>query len=120
MTVPGILDVHIPNDALGVVIVSIDKTRPGQAMAAGQVISGMLSIAKVLIFVDKDVPIRNQRQVIAALGARWQPSPASLIIPQTQSHQLDPSGAASWSPPRSSSMRPGNCPGKAGRHSGRR
>ena len=92
MTVPGILDVHIPNDALGVVIVSIDKTRPGQAIAAGQTISGMLSIAKVLIFVDKDVPIRNQRQVIASLGARWQPSPASLIIPQTQSHQLDPSG----------------------------
>ena len=96
MTVPGILDVHIPNDALGVVIVSIDKTRPGQAMAAGQIVSGMLSIAKVLIFVDKDVPIRNQRQVIAALGARWQPSPASLIIPQTQSQPLDPSGGGKF------------------------
>ena len=92
MAVPGVVDVHIPNDALGVVIVALDKSRPGQAMAAGQVISGMLSIAKVLILVDKDVQIRNQRQVIAALGARWQPSPASLIIPQTQSQKLDPSG----------------------------
>jgi UbiD family decarboxylase len=92
MAVPAVTDVHIPNDALGVVIVAMKKTRPGEAMAAGQVISGMLPIAKVVILVDDDVEIRNPRRVIAALGARWQPDPASLIIPQTLAQQLDPSG----------------------------
>ena len=92
MSVPGVVDVHIPNDALGVLIVALEKTRPGEAMAAGQVISGMMSIGKVVILVDPDVDIRNPRQVMAALGARWQPHPASQVINQTLSQQLDPSG----------------------------
>ena len=92
MSLPALVDVHIPNDALGVMIVSLRKTRPGEAMAAGQVISGMMSIGKVVILVDPDVDVRNPRQVMAALGARWQPHPASQVINQTLSQQLDPSG----------------------------
>ena len=92
MSVPSLVDVHIPNDALGVMIVSINKTRPGEAMAAGQVITGMMSIGKVVILVDPDIDVRNPRQVMAALGARWQPYPASQLIKQTLSQQLDPSG----------------------------
>ena len=92
MSLPTVVDVHIPNDALGVMVVAIRKTRPGEAMAAGQVISGMMSIGKVVILVDPDVDVRNPRQVMAALGARWQPYPASQVINQTLSQQLDPSG----------------------------
>ncbi|MEH6549256.1 MAG: UbiD family decarboxylase [Pseudomonadales bacterium] len=93
MAVPSIMDVHIPNDALGVTIAAVKKTRPGEAMAAGQVMSGMLPIAKVVILVDEDVDIRNPRRVIAALGARWQPDPAMQLIHQTMAMQLDPSNA---------------------------
>ncbi len=41
--------------------------------------------------VDKDIDTTDMTQVLHAMASRWQPHPASLIIPQTWSIPLDPS-----------------------------
>lgn len=96
MAAPAVVDAHIPNNAIGVMVVAIKKTRPGEGMAIGNVVSGMMGVAKVTIVVDDDVRIRDSQAVMAALGSRWQPWPASQIIHQTSGIPLDPSAGGKF------------------------
>jgi 4-hydroxy-3-polyprenylbenzoate decarboxylase len=63
LTVPEIVDYHMP--ALGIfhnlVFVSIDKQYPGQAWKVMNALWGMglMSLAKVIVIVDKDVNVRD-------------------------------------------------------------
>jgi 4-hydroxy-3-polyprenylbenzoate decarboxylase len=41
--------------------------------------------------VDDDVDVTNITEVLHAVSTRWQPHPASLIIPQAASFAIDPS-----------------------------
>jgi 3-polyprenyl-4-hydroxybenzoate decarboxylase len=41
--------------------------------------------------VDKDVDVMNLTEVLHAVATRWQPHPASLIIPQSNNFGVDPS-----------------------------
>jgi 4-hydroxy-3-polyprenylbenzoate decarboxylase len=82
---------HIPTDATGYTIISIDKKQAGAGIAAGQIVAGSLSIAKVVIVVDKDVDVLNWTDVMSAVGSRWQPHPGTLIVPQVTGFRLDPS-----------------------------
>ena len=91
MAVPGLLNMHILLQALGVYVVQIDKTRPGQGISAGLAASASSPLAKVTIVVDKDVNIYRLDEIMAAFGSRWQPSPGTLLIPQTEGVPLDPS-----------------------------
>lgn len=91
LTVPGLINVHILLQALGVFIVQIDKTKPGQGMAAGIAASSSSSLAKVTIVVDKDVNIYNMEAIMGTFGSRWQPHPGTVIIPQVEGVPLDPS-----------------------------
>jgi UbiD family decarboxylase len=91
LTVPGLLNVHILLQALGVFIVQIDKTKPGQGISAGIAASASSSLAKVTIVVDKDVNIYSMEAVMAAFGSRWQPHPGTVLIPQVEGVPLDPS-----------------------------
>ena len=63
LTIPEIVDYHMPAEGIfhNLVFVSIDKQYPGQAYKVmnsmwGQ---GLMSLAKVLVVVDKDVDVRN-------------------------------------------------------------
>jgi 3-polyprenyl-4-hydroxybenzoate decarboxylase len=62
-------------------------------MAAGQLVAAarFLGTAKIIVVVNKDVDITNMTQVLHAMATRWQPHPASLIIPQTWGIPIDPS-----------------------------
>ncbi len=91
MMIPGLQNMHIPTQAMGIYVISIDKTQPGQGMSAGHAFSASFGLAKVTIVVDKDVNIYRFDDVLAAIGSRWQPYPAATIIRQTQGMQLDPS-----------------------------
>ncbi len=90
-SVPGFLNMHLLLQALGVYIVQINKTAPGQGVAAGLAASAASALAKVVIVVDKDVNIYRLDDVMASLGSRWQPVPGTLLIPQSQGVPLDPS-----------------------------
>ena len=47
--------------------------------------------AKVVVVVDDDLDVTNQEQMLAALGARWQPAGATRIYESLPALPLDPS-----------------------------
>jgi len=87
----NLVDITTPTSATGFVIASITKRFAGDGIAAGMTISAALNIAKITVIVDDDVDILDMDQVMATIGARWQPDPASLIIKQARGMRLDPS-----------------------------
>jgi 4-hydroxy-3-polyprenylbenzoate decarboxylase len=89
--VPNLVEIFQPQDAMGVALLSIDKNGPGQGMKAGRIIAERNPIAKVVIVVDKDIDILNRNQVVFALGSRWQPDPASMILKDVVGIITDPS-----------------------------
>jgi 4-hydroxy-3-polyprenylbenzoate decarboxylase len=63
LTVPEIVDYHMPAPGIfhNLVFVSIDKQYPGQAYKVMNALwgQGLMSLAKVLVVVDKEVNVRN-------------------------------------------------------------
>ena len=89
--VPQFVEYTNPQDTMGIVVMSIDKTGPGQGLESGLKIAQRNPIAKVVIVVDKDVNILDRTDVMFAIGSRWQPHPASKIIEKTFGLMTDPS-----------------------------
>jgi 4-hydroxy-3-polyprenylbenzoate decarboxylase len=63
LTIPEIVDYHMPAPGIfhNLVFVSIDKQYPGQAYKVMNALwgQGLMSLAKVLVVVDKDVNVRD-------------------------------------------------------------
>ena len=63
LTVPEIVDYHMPAEGIfhNLVFVSIDKQFPGQAYKVMNALwgQGLMSLAKVLVILDKDVNVRD-------------------------------------------------------------
>lgn len=89
--VPEFVEYTNPQDTMGIVVMSIDKTGPGQGLKGGLAIAKRNPIAKVVIVVDKDVNILDRTEVMFAIGSRWQPHPASAIIEKSFGLMTDPS-----------------------------
>jgi len=66
LTVPEIVDYHMPSEGIfhNLVFVSIDKQYPGQAYKVMNALwgQGLMSLAKMLVIVDKDVNVRNPHE----------------------------------------------------------
>lgn len=66
MTVPEIVDYHMPSEGIfhNLVFVSIDKQYPGQAYKVMNALwgQGLMSLAKVLVILDKEVNVRNPHE----------------------------------------------------------
>lgn len=66
MTVPEIVDYHMPAEGIfhNLVFVSIDKQYPGQAYKVMNALwgQGLMSLAKVLVIVDKEVNVRDPKE----------------------------------------------------------
>jgi 3-polyprenyl-4-hydroxybenzoate decarboxylase len=60
-------------------------------MATGQLVLGSNPSTKIVVVVDKDIDVTNITQVLHAIATRWQPYPASLIVPQSLKMAPDPS-----------------------------
>lgn len=89
--VPQFVEYTNPQDTMGIVVMSIDKTGPGQGLEGGMAIANRNPIAKIVIVVDKDINILDRTDVMFAVGSRWQPHPASAIIEDTFGLMTDPS-----------------------------
>ncbi len=89
--IPNFVEYTNPQDTMGIVVISIDKTEPKQGLDAGMQIARRNPIAKVVIVVDKDINVLDRRHVMFAVGSRWQPHPASHIIEETVGLFVDPS-----------------------------
>jgi 4-hydroxy-3-polyprenylbenzoate decarboxylase len=66
LTVPEIVDYHMPAEGIfhNLVFVSIDKQYPGQAYKVMNALwgAGLMSLAKVLVVVDREVNVRNPQE----------------------------------------------------------
>jgi 3-polyprenyl-4-hydroxybenzoate decarboxylase len=66
LTIPEVVDYHMPAEGIfhNLVFVSIDKQFPGQAQKVMNAMwgQGLMSLAKVLVVVDKDVNVRDPQE----------------------------------------------------------
>jgi 4-hydroxy-3-polyprenylbenzoate decarboxylase len=66
LTIPEIVDIHMPAEGIfhNLVLVSIDKQYPGQAYKVmnGLWGQGLMSLAKVIVVLDKDVNVRDPKE----------------------------------------------------------
>ena len=92
--VPEITDFFLPMEALSykAAIISIDKAYPGQARRAAMAFWTALpqfTYTKFVIVVDKDINIRDPRQVVWALTSKVDPDRDVFILPNTPFDTLD-------------------------------
>lgn len=88
---PGVKMIHTPVEATGLCFVSLRKQKAGEALEVGKRIAQLVGIAKVVVVVDDDIEVLDRTQVMHAMGSRWQPQPATAIIPESRGMPLDPS-----------------------------
>jgi 4-hydroxy-3-polyprenylbenzoate decarboxylase len=66
LTIPEIVDLHMPAEGIfhNLVFVSIDKQYPGQAykVMSGLWGQGLMSLAKVIVVLDKDVNVQDPKE----------------------------------------------------------
>ena len=66
LTIPEIVDYHMPPEGIfhNLVFVSIDKQYPGQAYKVMHAMwgQGLMSLAKVIVVLDKDVNVRDPKE----------------------------------------------------------
>jgi 4-hydroxy-3-polyprenylbenzoate decarboxylase len=92
--VPEIVDFFLPMEALSykAAIIAIDKAYPGQARRAALAFWSALpqfTYTKFVIIVDKDIDIRDPRQVVWAVSSKVDPQRDVFIIPDTPFDKLD-------------------------------
>lgn len=90
-SIPEIVDFHTANEAVGVTYVSIRKTKPGQGLEVGEKLARRISLCKVVVVVDEDMDVLNHKDMLFAMGSRWQPNTASRIFDEIRGMPLDPS-----------------------------
>jgi len=84
----------LPREALSykAAIISIDKAYPGQAKRAALAFWSALpqfTYTKFVIVVDKEIDIRDPRQVVWAISSKVDPSRDVFILPETPFDSLD-------------------------------
>ncbi|ERN41652.1 UbiD family decarboxylase [Rubidibacter lacunae KORDI 51-2] len=92
--VSEIVDFFLPMEALSykLAIISIDKAYPGQAKRAAMAFWTALpqfTYTKFVIVVDKDINIRDPRQVVWAIASKVDPSRDAFVLPETPFDSLD-------------------------------
>ena len=87
---PELRGFHIPIDHVGFLFLSIEKTKPHQAIELAEKFN-FLPLGKIVIVVDEDVDIHNTKEVFQTVGARWQPYPGAKLIEDGLGFFLDPS-----------------------------
>tara|TARA_B100000700_G_scaffold73784_1_gene82356 strand:+ start:2441 stop:3901 length:1461 start_codon:yes stop_codon:yes gene_type:complete len=87
---PELRGFHIPIDHVGFLFISIEKTKPHQALEIAEKFN-FLPIGKIVIVVDEDVNIHSTKEVFQTVGARWQPFPGAKTIEDGPGFFLDPS-----------------------------
>ncbi|MBP0001080.1 MAG: UbiD family decarboxylase [Cyanobacteria bacterium SID2] len=92
--VSEIVDFFLPMEALSykAAIISIDKAYPGQARRAALAFWSALpqfTYTKFVIVVDKDINIRDPRQVVWAISSKVDPVRDVFVLPNTPFDTLD-------------------------------
>jgi 4-hydroxy-3-polyprenylbenzoate decarboxylase len=94
--VPSLVEFHYPQNMMGVAFASINKDSPYQGLDAGRQIAARIPIVKVMVVVDSDMNVLDPTEMWFTIGSRWQPFPASEIIPEARGIITDPSAPEDW------------------------
>ena len=89
--IPNLVEYQTPQYCMGVVFMSINKTKPGEGLKAGKAIARSNPIAKVVIVVDSDINILDPIEMLMAVGSRWQPYAANHVFEIAFGLMTDPS-----------------------------
>lgn len=92
--VPEIVDFFLPMEGLSykVAVLAIDKVYPGHARRAALAFWSALpqfNYTKFVVVVDKDINIRNPRQVVWAITSKVDPARDVFILPDNPFDSLD-------------------------------
>jgi len=91
---PEVVDYHLPPEGVfqGVAIVSIRKRYPGHGKKVALALMGLgqLSLTKIFIVVDHDIPPSDLGRVLWALASHVDPQRDVLVVPHTHTDELDP------------------------------
>jgi 4-hydroxy-3-polyprenylbenzoate decarboxylase len=85
---PGIIDYRY---IASVTWISIDKTKPGQALETGKRLAKLIPVFKIVIMVDADVDLWSDADRFMAFATRWQAWPASYVFEDLPTMPLEPS-----------------------------
>jgi UbiD family decarboxylase len=88
---PFLTDYIYDTRAVGLTVASINKTEAGQGMAVASHLAETNFAAKIVVVVDADVDVSDHEQVLAAMGARWQPAGNTNLYESLPALPLDPS-----------------------------
>lgn len=89
--VPNLVMIHSPVGITGNTFISIKKQKAGEGLDVGKRVADVVGIAKIVVVVDDDVDVLDEHAVWHAVGSRWQPKTASVIIDEARGMPLDPS-----------------------------
>ncbi|MBM4309827.1 MAG: UbiD family decarboxylase [Deltaproteobacteria bacterium] len=90
----NLVKLYTPVETPSIVIISIDKKLPGEGIEAGMMVLGYRMVGfskKIVIVVDRDIDPTDTARVMHAVGTRWQPHPASLLVKQSIHIPVEPS-----------------------------
>lgn len=92
-TVPNLKAVHVPVSGCGIFhcYISIRKTAEGQAQQAIYATFGVDHGCKLVIVVDDDVDVFDEKDVLWALATRMQGDRSIMVMPRSMGVLLDPS-----------------------------
>jgi 2,5-furandicarboxylate decarboxylase 1 len=93
--VPGVLDVHVPADAAGMLAyICLRKVHDGDAVLALTAALTIDPIMKYAIVVDPDVDVHRPGDVLWALVLRCQADRDMVVLPNSRGFKEDPSSYA--------------------------
>jgi len=92
-TVPNVKAVHVPISGCGIFhcYISIKKTAEGQPQQAIYATFGIDHGCKLVIVVDEDVDVFDEKDVLWSLSTRMQGDRSIMIMPRSMGVILDPS-----------------------------
>lgn len=92
-TVPNVRAVHVPISGCGIFhcYISIKKTAEGQPQQAIYATFGIDHGCKLVVVVDEDVDVFNEKDVLWALATRMQGDRSIMVMPRSMGVLLDPS-----------------------------
>lgn len=92
-TVPNVRAVHVPISGCGIFhcYISIKKTAEGQPRQAIYAALGIDHGCKLVIVVDEDVDVFNEKDLLWALATRMQGDRSIMVMPRSMGVLLDPS-----------------------------
>lgn len=96
--VPSVRDVYYPNSGtLFHAYISLDKQREGEAQQAATLLLGIDHYVKMVVVVDPDIDLRDERSVLWSIATRFQAASDLTVVDRSMCSVLDPSSSGGLS-----------------------